>query len=107
MLLFKKRFLPAIRAGTKTQTLRLWPYRRMRSGQRSYIPGAGYIHVELVEEIAFEQLTDDDAQLDGFETLAALRAELQNIYHAHPRDCKLYRVRFRLVDPVPRRGATG
>jgi hypothetical protein len=99
MLLFKKRFLPAIRAGTKTQTLRLWPYRRMRSGQRSYIPGAGYIQVELVEEIQFEQLTDDDARRDGFETLAALRAELETIYNEHSREYKLFRVRFRLIEP--------
>ena len=31
MLLFKKKFLPAIRAGQKTQTIRLWKYRRLRA----------------------------------------------------------------------------
>ncbi len=46
MLLFKKAFLPAIRAGRKTQTVRLWKHRRMRTGQQSYIPGAGHIEVE-------------------------------------------------------------
>ena len=39
VLLFNKRFLPAIRCGQKTQTIRLWRHRRMRAGQRSYIPG--------------------------------------------------------------------
>ena len=39
MLLFKKKFLAAIRSGRKTQTIRLWKHQRMRSGQRSYIPG--------------------------------------------------------------------
>ncbi len=41
MLLFKKKFLPAIRSGEKTQTIRLWKFRHMRAGQRSYIPGVG------------------------------------------------------------------
>ena len=49
MLLFKKKFLPAIRSGEKTQTIRLWKWRMMRPGQRSYIPGAGYVAIERVE----------------------------------------------------------
>ena len=55
MLLFKKRFLEAIRAGQKTQTIRLWKHVRMRAGQRSYIPGAGYIRVTAVEEVRLEE----------------------------------------------------
>ena len=51
MLLFKKKFLPAIRARHKTQTIRLWSVCRMRSGQRSYIPGAGYIRVAMVQPL--------------------------------------------------------
>jgi hypothetical protein len=49
MLLFKKKFLPAIRRGEKTQTVRLWKHRRLRPGQRSYIPGAGAIRVKAVD----------------------------------------------------------
>ena len=56
MLLFKKKFLPAIRAGQKTQTIRLWKYRKMRPGQRSYIPGAGYIRLTKVEEVQLAAL---------------------------------------------------
>ena len=59
MLLFKKRFLPAIRSGEKTQTIRLWKYRRMCAGQRSYIPGAGYIRVMAVDEVRLEALGDE------------------------------------------------
>src|SRR5262245_51186458 len=80
MLLFKKKFLPAIRAGEKTQTIRLWKFRHMRSGQRSYIPGAGYIHVTLVEPVDIDSLTDADAIPDGFETAAVLQHELRTIY---------------------------
>ncbi len=66
MLLFKKKFLQAIRAGEKTQTIRLWKHRRMRAGQRSYIPGVGAIRVTLVEEVELDRLTDADARPDGF-----------------------------------------
>jgi len=58
MLLFKKRFLAAIRAGEKTQTIRLWKHRRMRAGQRSYIPGVGPIHITSIEPIRLEALCD-------------------------------------------------
>lgn len=80
MLLFKKKFLPAIRAGEKTQTIRLWPWRRMKTGQRSYIPGVGYIGIDVVEQVSLEALTDADAIPDGFETAAALRTEIDLIY---------------------------
>ncbi len=80
MLLFKKKFLLAIRRGDKTQTIRLWRWRRMRAGQRSYIPGIGAIHIDRVEPVCLEDLTDADALPDGFETADALREELTSIY---------------------------
>jgi len=80
MLLFKKKFLSAIRSGEKTQTIRLWRWRRMRSGQRSYIPGIGHIRIDRVEQVCLQDLTDQDALPDGFETAEALRAELNAIY---------------------------
>ena len=80
MLLFKKKFLPAIRTGEKTQTIRLWRWRMMRTGQRSYIPGIGYIHIERVEQVDLEELTDADAIPDGFPTAGALRRELNELY---------------------------
>lgn len=80
MLLFKKKFLPAIRSGEKTQTIRLWKWRMMRTGQRSFIPGAGYIGIDQVEEVQLAELTDADAIPDGFETADALRSEIESIY---------------------------
>ncbi|MEM6798879.1 MAG: ASCH domain-containing protein [Planctomycetota bacterium] len=80
MLLFKKKFLDAIRSGEKTQTIRLWKHRMMKSGQRSYTPGIGRIRIASVEEVAIEQLTDDDARPDGFDSADALRHELRTIY---------------------------
>src|SRR4051812_18412180 len=80
MLLFKKKFLPAIRSGEKTQTIRLWKFRHMRAGQRSYIPGIGYIRINLVEPVAIDALTDADAIPDGFPSATALQEELRTIY---------------------------
>jgi len=80
MLLFKKKFLPAIRAGEKTQTIRLWKFRHMRAGQRSYIPGVGPIQITAIEPVEIDALTDSDAVPDGFESANALRNELRTIY---------------------------
>ena len=103
MLLFKKKFLPAIRAGEKTQTIRLWKHRRMRAGQRSYIPGAGYIDVLAVDTIALDDLTDDDARPDGFASALELRRELAALYADElAAGYQAYRVRFRLTPTSPK-----
>ncbi len=96
MLLFKKKFLPAIRSGEKTQTIRLWKYRRMRAGQRSYIPGIGYIRIEAVDEVQLDALTDEDARPDGFATADLLREEIARLYPQQLADGhQAYRVVFR------------
>ena len=98
MLLFKKRFLPAIRSGEKTQTIRLWKCRRMRAGQRSYIPGAGYIRVTAVDEVRLDALGDDDARPDGFATADELREEIARLYpEAQSAGYKAYRIVFHLA----------
>jgi hypothetical protein len=88
----------------------------MKPGQRSYIPGVGYIRIESVELVTLAGLTEDDARPDGFETADALRAEIAAIYSQY-RDLgqKPYRIRFVLapdevqrpkpVKPVPPRSA--
>ena len=98
MLLFKKKFLPAIRRGEKTQTIRLWKHRRLRAGQRSYIPGAGHVRILAVDQVELEGLTDDDARPDGFDSADALRAELERLYpEALSAGSKAYRVLFELL----------
>jgi hypothetical protein len=106
MLLFKKKFLDAVRAGQKTQTIRLWKYRKMRSGQRSYIPGAGYIRLTAVEEVRLEALTDDDARPDGFETADELRAEIARLYPSQLADgYKAFRIVFAILPPEEQKKA--
>ena len=70
MLLFKKKFLAAIAAGTKCQTVRVWPKRRLRAGQIEFIPGLGRVRVTAFEAVPPEDLTEDDAHLDGFASRA-------------------------------------
>lgn len=107
MLLFKKKFLPAIRSGDKTQTIRLWKHRMMRSGQRSYIPGIGYIRITEVEEVAIENLTDADAVPDGFLTAEALRAELKQLYAEKlSGGYKAFRVVFRVLEDAEQKRIT-
>lgn len=104
MLLFKSKFLPAILAGEKTQTIRLWKHRMMRTGQRSYIPGVGSVRITVVEEVEIDQLSDADARPDGFATADELRAELREIYGDRlDKGYGAYRVVFERVieDSVP------
>jgi hypothetical protein len=108
-LLFKKNFLPAIRQGEKTQTIRLWKWRMMRAGQRSYIPGVGYIRIDQVEQVRLEDLRDEDAIPDGFETADALRTEINAIYINAIYSDKVaagyqaFRVVFHLLEEVAKR----
>jgi hypothetical protein len=106
MLLFKKKFMEAIRSGEKTQTIRLWKHCRMRAGQRSYIPGAGYIHVLSVEPVEIAALTDHDAIPDGFASAAALRRELDSLYAAQlAAGERAYRICFALFTPEEQEAA--
>ena len=96
MLLFKKKFLPAIRSGQKKQTIRLWKHPLARSGQRSYIPGVGYIQIESVEPVELAELTTNDAIADGFVDLDSLRTEIEAIY-GDGAGKRPYRLRFRVL----------
>ncbi len=97
MLTFKRKFLDAIRRGEKTQTLRIWRHLRVRSGQKSYIPGVGPIIIDSVEQVTFSELTDTDAIPDGFPSIAALKQEIINIYGSLP-EGEMYRIRFHLLE---------
>jgi hypothetical protein len=102
MLLFKKKFLPAIRAGEKTQTIRLWKFRHMKAGQRSYIPGVGPIRIKAVDPVAIDALTDADAIPDGFASADALKTELCTIYGDKlAQGHQAFRIAFECVDDTP------
>jgi hypothetical protein len=96
LLLFKKVFAQPIVTGQKTTTLRRWDRPRCRPGQRVFAPGVGYLQVTEVQQVLLKNLSDHDAQQDGFPTTRALRATLKSLYGSL-RNQKLYRVRFHFL----------
>jgi len=72
----------------------------MKPGQRSYVPGVGYISIDCVEPVELSRLTDADAILDGFPTADLLRKEIRSMYPAKARKMLTpYRVRFSVYPP--------
>ena len=67
----------------------------MKPGQRSYIPGIGYIAINSVEPVELAQLTDADALLDGFPTAESLQNEIRSLYTAEAhKKLTPFRIRF-------------
>lgn len=97
MLLMKKRFFEAIRAGHKTMTVRLWRHARLGAGQVHTVPGLGKVRIVSVQEVALGDLSEEHARCDGFDNLAQLKLTLQEMYPdlmAQTSDRRLYAVRF-------------
>jgi hypothetical protein len=101
MLLFKKKFLDAIRTGRKTQTVRVWKRRYVRAGQLSYTPGVGKIRIVSIDEVALDELDEQDALRDGFDDVEQLVAEIQNLYAERLENgYRVFRIRFEKADDV-------
>jgi len=81
MLLLKRHLVELVRRGKKRQTIRLWSKALLRVGQISYTPGLGKMKITAVDQLpSLSALTEADALADGFDSLAALRAEIRKIY---------------------------
>ena len=98
MLLMKKTFFDAIRAGKKTTTLRFWLRRQVRPDSEHLIPGLGRVQIGKVTSVRQSDLTDADAVADGFESSADLKKALAKLYPLSRRKGrKLYHVHFELL----------
>jgi hypothetical protein len=96
-MLFKSRFWPGIADGSITLTFRRWKRPQAVAGHVYRTP-AGRIAVDAMAVVHAGTVSDDDARMAGFETAAALAAELPGD-EALP----IYRVAFHLLDePDPR-----
>lgn len=107
-LFFKGPLQAAIRAGTKTTTIRRWAKPLLTAGQRAYAPGLGWLEITDVQELSLERLTKEEAKADGFATADALRKALGEMYPNTRGDGKhWYRVGFKINElAAPRRRAT-
>jgi hypothetical protein len=99
-LLFKKEFWDAIRVGSKRTTIRRWSFARLKPGGRAFSPGLGWLAIESVEVVQLSHLTAADAHADGFQTLAAMKRTLAEIYPETAGDGKQwFRVAFHVESP--------
>jgi len=98
MLLMKKRFFEDIRSGAKTTTLRFWRWCHVRANSLHTVPGLGKIRIEAARPVQADELTDEDARADGFDSLQALAVALDELYPPEERaGRKLFLVRFTYV----------
>ena len=105
VILLKKKCLDLVRSGAKRQTIRVWPKRRLRAGQREFIPGLGRIRITAFERVSPDDLTDEDARLDGFASREALIAELAALYGDRLADVPCFRIGF--TYPAEASGSAG
>jgi hypothetical protein len=80
LIFFDKRYVQAILRGEKTTTLRRWKSRRVRPGGRALAPGVGWLKILACDPVALSDLTEADAQADGFGSLKELFETLAQIY---------------------------
>ncbi|MBE0611670.1 MAG: hypothetical protein IH609_19975 [Dehalococcoidia bacterium] len=96
-MLFKSRFWPGIADGSITLTFRRWKRPQAVAGHVYRTPG-GRIAVDSVSVVEPGAISDAEARIAGYESAAALTADLQGD-PALP----VYRVAFRRLDePDPR-----
>ena len=101
-LFFKGHFQQAIREGRKQTTIRRWNKPRMAAGDQAFCPGLGWLVIQSVECVQLDQLTDDHALADGFESHATLLDALSALYPDAASDGKQwFLVRFTMRDPQP------
>jgi len=95
-MLFRQHFLSGIRNGTITLAFRRWRRPTVKSGG-TLLTAVGQLHIESVREIGATQISNTDARHAGFESLAALLAELNR-----SKTGTLYRIEFGRLEADPR-----
>lgn len=95
-MLFKQDTLDRIAAGAVTLAFRRWKRPTVKAGG-SLRTAVGILAIDGVEAVEEQSITAGDARRAGFESLAALQAEL-----ARPGEGTLYRIAFRLAGADPR-----
>jgi hypothetical protein len=103
-LFFKRTFQQAIREGRKLTTIRRWDRPLLAAGEQANSPGLGWLAIESVEVVELDNLDDDHARADGFETKVLLVQALRAFYPDFDTDQKQwFLIRFRLHQPQVKR----
>ncbi len=101
MLLMKKKFFDAIRREAKTTTVRYWRWAHVKAGSLHKVRGLGVLRIDNIRPIDAADLTDADAQNDGFADLPSLLDALDELYPPEKRDGRqLFKINFTLVPPT-------
>lgn len=87
-MLFAKRLREPIKRGEITSSVRIWLRPRVRVGQR-YRLDSGYIRVEKIRQIEFDDITPSLARRSGFSGVVDLLKTAK-----HGRGEKVYLVEF-------------
>ncbi len=100
-ILFPRRFHAGLKDGSVTRTIRAWSKLVVTVGGRYRLDPTGVLEVVGVEAVTVGDLGDEDASRGGFESLAAVRAELQRVLEEEPAPSRpVYRIDLRWV-PLP------
>ncbi len=95
-IFFKKEFLSLIFSGKKTQTIRAWLQCSLKKDDVFLINFRHKGKVKSVIQKSFHQITELEAQLDGFDSLASLRHWWTE--NNFPLDVSCFLIRFQLLD---------
>jgi hypothetical protein len=96
-VLFGKRFWDGIAQGSVTATFGRWRRLQARARRRQRTAG-GIVEVDAVDVVGLSDITDADARSAGYQSAAALVADLRG-----DPELLIYRVRFhRVAGPDPR-----
>ena len=93
-------FADAIRSGRKRTTIRRWDRARVSAGQRVFCPGLGYLRVEAIEPVEWNELSEADAVADGFGTLREMKKVLLSLYPGKSDGKQWWRVSFVFNGPA-------
>jgi hypothetical protein len=102
MFIFKKKYHDGIRNKTITETIRYWKSFKASQVQVGKITSAyelGYVLIHSIEEIKFDDITDEDAIKCGEESKESLQNEILETYkklfpEVNIKMEKLYKIRF-------------
>ena len=104
-LLFKKTLLPKIHRGAKTATRR--PIRPMvkeggkyRLKTELFKAHPDSIHVDRLYQQPLGEMTQADAQMEGYSTLQEFQEEWASLYKAYDPEQTVWVVEFRYLGPL-------